>query len=625
MRGIMLSSWSRRAALLAVAPALFGADTDARQQLIDQLNDRAFRMLEQRANAVAAIRTRDAAEKRKAAVRQTILRAMNGLPDQRGPLHVNTSGTLEREGFRIEKVTFESLPGFVVTANVYIPSADSAPFPAVLMTPGHSPNGKAGEYQLAANFARNGIVALAYDVMGQGERLQYFDRATGKSRVGGPTGEHSQAALQSEVLGEHISRYFVWDAMRAIDYLASRKDVDATRIGAFGCSGGGTVTAYVSALDDRIKAAATACYITAFQDLLPSKTGVQEAEQSIPRFIENGLDFADWVELAAPKPYAIVSTTEDMFPFEGARRTFEEAKRWYGLYDAADRVQWITGPGGHGALTPVHLQILAFFIKHLKHSDAPPTYMRLAPDKAADLFCTPQGQVSGVTISEIIRKRADSVRPPRPATDFRTRAGITAKPGAPVGDTPGQLFEPESAGAGPYPAVLVISGDPPADLSALPRGRIVLVIHPRPWPAGEEAAKAPLQGMHYLLSLRAQLTGLTLVGLRADDIIHAVDFLVARRDVDRRNLTAYASGPSAIALLHAAALDQRITRVVIDHTISSFREIATEPLHRNAPEYMIPGVLQQYDVADLIKAIAPRKVEALLPVDAKGEAVSRGN
>jgi len=418
-------------------------------------------------------------------------------------------------------------------------------------------------------------------------------------------------------MGEHISRYFVWDAMRAIDYLSTRRDIDAQRIGAFGCSGGGTVTAYLAALDDRVKAAATACYITAFEELLPSKTGVQEAEQSIPGFIANGLNFGDWVELAAPKPYAIVSTTEDMFPIEGARRTFEEAKRFYGLYDAADRIQWITGPGGHGALTPVHPKILAFFTKHLKNSSEEPLHTRLTPDKPADLFCTPDGQVSGTTISEIIRKRAEATRPVYKATDFRGPAGISVRPGGPVGETPGQLFLPEGAGSAPYPAVLVVSGDPPAEISALPRGRLVLVIHPRPWPAGTEAAKAPIQGMHYLLSLRAQLTGLTLVGLRADDIIRAMDFLSARSDVDRRNITAYASGPGAVALLHAAAIDSRITRVVVDHTISSFRDIATEPLHRNAPEYMVPGVLQHYDIADLIKAIAPRPIEILNPVAAR--------
>ena len=605
----MLSRSWYRTVMLALAPALFAADNDAREKLIGQLNQRAFGMLEQRAKAVSAIRTRDAAGKRQGEVRQKILRAMNGLPNQRGPLNAKTTGTLDRDGFRIEKVTFESLPGFVVTGNLYLPTAGDGRFPAVLMTPGHGANGKAGEYQLAANFARNGIAALAYDVMGQGERLQYFDPETRKSKVGGPTGEHSQAALQSEALGEHISRYFVWDAMRAIDYLDTRREIDAQHIGAFGCSGGGTVTAYLAALDDRVKAAATACYITAFQELLPSKTGVQEAEQSIPGFISNGLDFADWVELAAPKPYAIVSTTEDMFPIEGARRTFEEAKRFYGLYDAAGRIEWITGPGGHGALTPVHPRILAFFAKYLKNSEAEPAYTRLTPDKPADLFCTPEGQVSGTTISDIIRQRADLIHPVKASTDFRTPAGITARPGQPVSDTPGELFIPDKPEVPPYPAVLVVSGNPPADISAIPRGRLVLVIHPRPWPAGAESAKSPLQGAFYLLSLRAQLTGLTLVGLRADDIIRAMDFLAARDDVDQHNITAYSSGPAAIALLHAAAIDKRITRVVIDHTISSFRAIATEPLHRNAPEYMIPGVLQHYDIADLIQTIAPRPVE----------------
>jgi len=611
----MISPLWHRTLPLLLATALQAADNDSRDALIRQLDQRAFAMLEQRAKTVAAITTREAAEKRRTEVRAKVLRAMGGLPDQRGPLNAKITGALEREGFRIEKVTFESLPGFVVTANLYLPLVAGGRVPAVVMTPGHSPNGKAGEYVLAANLARNGIAALAYDEMGQGERLQYFDPATKKSRIGGPTGEHSQAALQSEALGEHISRYFVWDAMRALDYLNSRREIDALRIGAFGCSGGGTVTAYLAALDDRVKAAATACYITAFEELLPSKTGVQEAEQSIPGFIANGLNFADWVELAAPKPYAIVSTTEDMFPIEGARRTFEEAKRFYGLYDAAARIEWITGPGGHGALAPVHPKILAFFMRNLRNSSEEPTYSRMTPDKPADLFCTPEGQATGTTIGDIIRKRVDSVR--GTSRDFRTPAGISARPGAPVGETPGQLFLPEGGASAPYPAVLVVSGEPPAEISALPRGRLVLVIHPRPWPAGTEAAKAPSQGLHYLLSLRAQLTGLTLVGLRTDDIIRAMDFLSARPDVDKRDVAAYASGPSAVALLHAAALDKRITRVVVDHTLSSFRAIAAEPLHQNAPEYMVPGVLRHYDIADLIQAIAPRKVEVFNLVGAR--------
>src|SRR4029079_492400 len=114
-----------------------------------------------------------------------------------------------------------------------------------------------------------------------------------------------------------------------------------------------------------------------FRELLPSPTGVQEAEQSIPHFIERGLDFADWVEAFAPKPYAVVSTMDDMFPFEGARQTVDEAKRFYALYGAEDRIQWITGPGGHGNLGPISPAIMKFFTKNLKGSDAEPTFTTL--------------------------------------------------------------------------------------------------------------------------------------------------------------------------------------------------------------------------------------------------------
>ncbi len=173
--------------------------------------------------------------------------------------------------------------------------------------------------------------------------------------------------------------------------------VDPHRIGAIGCSGGGTVTALTSALDTRIAAIGTACYITSFDALLPS-LGPQDAEQSTPRFISSGLDFPDWIELAAPRPYAVLSTYSDMFPFAGARSTVIEARRFYSLFDPASagtpvggappsvpptptapalnadttnhvspqaRLQWITGPGGHGALMPIMGNIVSFFMRNL--------------------------------------------------------------------------------------------------------------------------------------------------------------------------------------------------------------------------------------------------------------------
>ena len=313
----------------------------ARTEMISRVNARAFALLDQREAAVARITTRAAAEQRKAANHRRVLKLIGGLPTWRGPLAAKSYGTIEGEGFRVEKITYESLPGFLVTANVYLPTSGKGPYPAVVLTAGHDPSGKIGQYSFGANLARAGIASLAYDPISEGERTQYLDPATGASRLSRVTGEHSHAGVQTILLGEHVSRYFVWDAMRGIDYLASRGDIDANRIGAFGCSGGGTVTAYLAALDDRVKAAASACYITSFRDLL-TVGDPQEGEQSIPHFVESGMDLADWVEMAAPKPYAVVSTTEDMFPFSGAKRAVEEARRIYGLYGAADRFAWFT-------------------------------------------------------------------------------------------------------------------------------------------------------------------------------------------------------------------------------------------------------------------------------------------
>ena len=366
-----------------------------------------------RAAAVAAIHTRAQAEARQAKVRAQVLSLIGALPE-RTPLNAKVVGETQADGFRIRKVIFESQPNFFVTALLYVPDGEApgkiggpsdrslslgSKRAAILMTPGHGPRGKAGDAPMAAIFARNGFVVLSYDPIGQGERLQYPDPAKpGTSLAARPTGEHGEASLQPMLIGETFAKYEIWDAMRGVDYLASLPVVDPHRIGAVGCSGGGTVTALTSALDTRIAAIGTACYITSFDALLPS-LGPQDAEQSTPRFISSGLDFPDWVELAAPRPYAVLSTYSDMFSFAGARSTVIEARRFYSLFDPASagtpvgseppsipptpavpalntdttnqvspqaRLQWITGPGGHGALGPIMGNIVSFFMRNLQ-------------------------------------------------------------------------------------------------------------------------------------------------------------------------------------------------------------------------------------------------------------------
>jgi hypothetical protein len=215
-----------------------------RTEVVSALNHLAAQDLQERQAAVAAISTKAQAEARQAEVRKRLLALLGGLPE-RSPLNARTLGVTQDDGFRIEKVLFESQSGFPVTALLYLPDHQPAgvKLPALLIAPGHGPQGKATDYLTAATFARNRFIVLSYDPIGQGERLQYPNPAKpGTSLALRPTGEHGEAGLQPTLIGDALARYFAWDAVRAVDYLVARPEVDASRIGAFGCSGGGAMT-----------------------------------------------------------------------------------------------------------------------------------------------------------------------------------------------------------------------------------------------------------------------------------------------------------------------------------------------------------------------------------------------
>ncbi len=436
----------------APAPAAPDPATQAgRKALTDYLSSLAYKETAARRATMGRIATRAQAEARQREVRAKILGLLSTLPE-RVPLNPRITGsTMLPEGIRVDKVLFDSQPNFPITALLYTPAAtgggNTSKFPAIVMAPGHSPAGKAGDVAMATQFARAGFVVLSYDPIGQGERLQYLDPKSPPDKPASlatrPTGEHGEAGLQPTLIGDALARYFLWDGMRAVDYLISLPEVDAARIGAFGCSGGGTMTALLAALDKRVAVAGVACYTTSFDALLPSATGVQDSEQSSPNFISSGLDFPDWSELHAPRPYAIIATTADMFPFAGAEATEKEARHFYSLFGAADKLAFITGPGGHGNLRPITPQILKFFADHL-HPDA--TYAKALPpitdpfDEKANpprkpgekpVFpppppasltqVTPTGQLSSsypgvATVFTLNQTRAKTVVTPHPAT-----------------------------------------------------------------------------------------------------------------------------------------------------------------------------------------------------------------
>jgi dienelactone hydrolase len=384
-----------------------------RSMLADYTKRRAFALLDARQAQVAKWQAADVSA-RKQHVRDRMLRALGDMPE-RTPLNPRVTGVIEHERYRIEKVIFESQPRFYVTANLYLPKTGRGPYPAILFPLGHEEGSKAhGTWQqLLVTFAENGYVALAWDPIGQGERVQLYDEDFQTSKVIRSTTEHTMLGVQTLLVGDALGRYTVWDGIRALDYLVSRPEVDPKRVGLTGNSGGGTHTAYLAALDDRIQVAAPSCYITSWRRLIET-IGPQDAEQNIPPWIADGLDHADFVHAFAPKPYLILSAIRDFFSITGARETFHEAQRAYDLLGASSKLSMTEADDGHGYTKPRRLAAYRWFDRWLKGKEEERPEREVTPASEDELWCTPTGQVAtslgGETVWSLNRKRAQSFK-----------------------------------------------------------------------------------------------------------------------------------------------------------------------------------------------------------------------
>ena len=289
------------------------------------------------------VKTPEEMAARQKAMRASFLAALGGLPE-RTPLQARTTGTiLLDEGIRIEKVLFASQSNFWVSGNVYVPRAEAdfrKPYPALLVPCGHTDNGKAAVgYQYAGIAgARAGFVTLVYDPVDQGERAVSPDRASWRG--------HNWGGALADRLGWSFARIRVWDAMRALDYLQERPDVDKEKLCVYGISGGGTATALVMSLDDRVKAAAPACYLSTIHDTFESRFP-SDAEQEHFGQLTFGLNHLGYLLLRAPSPVLVCCTLGDFFPYRGTVSTFAAAQDVAGRFGWSDRFALIRGTCGH--------------------------------------------------------------------------------------------------------------------------------------------------------------------------------------------------------------------------------------------------------------------------------------
>jgi cephalosporin-C deacetylase-like acetyl esterase len=631
---------------------------------------------DRRKQFINAISTRQQVLDRQKTVVDEVWKMLGG-PFEKTPLNPRVTGVVERPGYRIEKLVFESWPQLYVTANLYVP-ATGGRHPGILGPLGHSANGKAyPSYQkLFSNLARKGYVVLAYDPFGQGERIEYPGARPGQSAIGGGTGEHEYAGRRLILLGANFGLFRAWDGLRGIDYLLTRAEVDPDRIGCCGQSGGGTLTQFLAALDNRIRVAVVSEGNTenVAHDNVEPPGSADDAEQNIVPAAAHGIDRADLLYAFAPRPLLVAVTLHDSGHtyspeyIASSIDLVDEYKRAYNLLAAGDRVSLQATTEQHGYTYELRRATYGWFNRWLdmKNADDLETSQAVEPDET--LFVTSTGFVCtslrGETALSLTRQMAASVRtrPSVGAEDTRARIrtvlGIEPPRGEALGSrvlarirkpgyraeqfeltsdqeirTPGWLLTPDNAGPA-TPTVLYVgetaawssvAEDAFAERLCTKGGCRVAVIDVRG--RGDCAIAYPQRGRFYFpnritnegyLSWFTLLLGRPLLGGQVYDTLRALEYLRSRPDGSGA-VSLFGDGPHGLIALYAAALDGRVRGVVLRQTITDYRSLAVAERYTQPFGIYAYGLLREFDLPDVAAAVAPRPVLLLHPTNPLGE------
>ena len=330
------------------------------------------------------------------------IRACFGFSYDPTPLDAESPGTLEREGYRIEKIVYRSRPRYDVPAHLYLPEGEppAAGWPAVLGLCGHATEGKAAPaYQaFAQRLAINGLACLLVDPAGQGERLMSPEAVerdgeiVWRSPYGGATSQHNRFGLRAHLAGEFFGMWRAYDGIRGIDLLEARGDIDATKIGVTGNSGGGTMTTWVTALDDRIAFSAPSCFVTSFYENLTNELPA-DAEQCPPLAIARDLDHWHFLAANAPKPVLLIAQRHDFFDVRGTERAYDFLRKLYREMEAPKSLGFYTGQLDHGYHDDAQRVMVRFFLEAVGREGRERIDHEPVIESMGDLACTRSGQV----------------------------------------------------------------------------------------------------------------------------------------------------------------------------------------------------------------------------------------
>ena len=626
---------------------------------------------QQRLERLAALKTKADAEAYVRTIRGRIRESFGPFPEKT-PLNARVTKVVERETYNIENVLFESRPGFLVSANLYVPKGRRLPLPGVVGSCGHSANGKAIDtYQsFCQGLARLGYVVLIFDPIGQGERMQYVD-ANWKPTRGTGTAEHNYAGIQQVLVDERFCTWRAWDGIRALDYLVTRKEVDPRHLGITGNSGGGTMTTWLCGLDDRWTMAAPSCFVTELRRNMENELGA-DMEQIPPRALALGLDHEDFLAALAPKPVIVLAKEKDYFDARGNEAAYERLKRLYKLLGAQDNVAYFIGPTYHGYSQENREAMYRWFNRCTGISNAT-TEPKLALEKEETLWCTPLGQVAALgskPIHEFTREKAKLL-----ASKRMSRARLDA---AALGQTIARTLRLPERGGVPefrilrplpdrkYPmrhalpymvetdrgvhalvyrltrepllsrppretrkAILYIS-DQSADAELRTEPLVRELIDADPEAAvhacdvrgiGESAPQTTSlnnsdeYNTDYFYSSHGLLLDYPYIAQRTFDVLRVLDWLAAW-DYTQVHLAARGQGAAPAAF--AALLSPHVTRVTLKQAPASYAEIAESADYNWPLSALPPGALVDFDLPDCYRALQAKDLRLLEPLGARG-------
>lgn len=620
------------------------------QQMKSQYDDRTVTFnnaLKNRAQTLAYIKS----------VKQKFKTVLGELP-QKASLDAKITGVIQKDGYKIEKIVYQSFLNHRVTANLYIPDG-SGKLPSVLLFCGHEDSSKAtlSYQQTAILFAKNGFVVFVIDPISQSERVQLTD-ANGKALTRGATTEHTLLNLSSNLLGTSAAAYELFDNERGLDYLVTRPEVDPTKIGCIGNSGGAMQAIYFAAFDDRVKIIAPCSYLASREKTLET-TGAADGCAQIPNEGLAQLEMSDYLIVAAPKPILVLAGKYDFIDYNATQQSFSDLKKVYQSLAAPEKLRVFTFDDGHGISKPKREVAVQWFRKWFYNDDKAVKEGDLDQVTATELFATDKGVVNLSFDNEVniaqqnlqlyaqkasLRNQFAQQLTAERKLKIKNLLGITSNSEKieierlvtiPITNSTVKLsqFILRKKNELPLPiriyqsstnakAITIILSDVSSQRDSLianwqknNHNDILISVDVRG--TGETTDKAEMNDPKYFSkdyrnAVLALHIGKPLVGQRVNDILNVIDFIKAEPNFKDLPITINTVGLVGIPAMHAIFLNNDINQLNLYQCISSYQQVLEQPLAKDRYGAVIPNVLSFYDLPDLVNWIGNDKVKISL-------------